>query len=172
MIITQVADFNISISVQCDDGRPLSLREQRKLQELEAKLLLLCRRGHHLENADRNCCPKVSKAVRPLKVCRLWFHLFFGSINYKSILYLFLVYVITVYSGLPKYSPPSHPLPIGFTLKTGIKMHFWVFVLFDLHKLPITLKVVIRQKNRYFSVHKYMQVSWGMSLLSSKHYDF
>lgn len=64
-----MADFNLFICVQCEDGRPLSLRDRRNLQELEAKLLMLCRQGHHLENVDRNYCTKVGKALRPLKVC-------------------------------------------------------------------------------------------------------
>ncbi|TSP25438.1 putative lysosomal cobalamin transporter [Bagarius yarrelli] len=53
---------------KCEDGRPLSMRDRRNLHELEAKLLTLRRRGHHLENADKNCCTKVSWALRPFKI--------------------------------------------------------------------------------------------------------
>ncbi|KAF4071532.1 hypothetical protein AMELA_G00274380 [Ameiurus melas] len=56
------------LKAKCEDGRPLSLRDRRNLQELEAKHLMLRRRGHHLENADKNCCTKVSKVLHPFKI--------------------------------------------------------------------------------------------------------
>ncbi|KAF5898751.1 putative lysosomal cobalamin transporter, partial [Clarias magur] len=56
------------LKAKCEDGRPLSLRDRRNLQELEAKLLTLRRRGRHLENAERNCCSKVGRALRPIKI--------------------------------------------------------------------------------------------------------
>uniref|UniRef100_A0A8B9L887 Lysosomal cobalamin transport escort protein LMBD1 n=1 Tax=Astyanax mexicanus TaxID=7994 RepID=A0A8B9L887_ASTMX len=58
------------IKAKCEDGRPLSLRDRRNLQDLEAKLQTLRRRGRHLEIAERNCCTKVGSALRPLKVCQ------------------------------------------------------------------------------------------------------
>lgn len=54
--------------LQCSDGRPLSSRDRHNLQELEAKLQVLRRRGRHLEIAERNCCTKVASALRPIKV--------------------------------------------------------------------------------------------------------
>ncbi|XP_056616324.1 lysosomal cobalamin transport escort protein LMBD1 [Triplophysa dalaica] len=56
------------LKAKCADGRPLSMRDRRSLQDLEAKLLVLCRRGHHLEIAERNCCNKVGSALRPVKI--------------------------------------------------------------------------------------------------------
>ncbi|XP_060772461.1 lysosomal cobalamin transport escort protein LMBD1 isoform X3 [Neoarius graeffei] len=56
------------LKAKSEHGRPLSLKDRRNLQDLEAKLLMLRRRGHHLENADRNCCTKVSKVLRPFKI--------------------------------------------------------------------------------------------------------
>ncbi|XP_061600640.1 lysosomal cobalamin transport escort protein LMBD1 [Cololabis saira] len=53
---------------KCVDGRPLSSRDRRNLQELEGKLQVLQRRGRHLEIAERNCCTKVGSALRPFKI--------------------------------------------------------------------------------------------------------
>ncbi|XP_030627358.1 lysosomal cobalamin transport escort protein LMBD1 [Chanos chanos] len=56
------------IKAKCEDGRPLSMRDRRNMQELEAKLQVLRRRGRHLEIAERNCCTKVGTALRPIKI--------------------------------------------------------------------------------------------------------
>ncbi|XP_012672561.1 lysosomal cobalamin transport escort protein LMBD1 [Clupea harengus] len=53
---------------KCEDGRPLSTRDRRNLQDLETKLQVLQRRSRHLEIAERNCCTKVGSALRPLKI--------------------------------------------------------------------------------------------------------
>uniref|UniRef100_A0A665X6Z1 Lysosomal cobalamin transport escort protein LMBD1 n=1 Tax=Echeneis naucrates TaxID=173247 RepID=A0A665X6Z1_ECHNA len=53
---------------KCKDGRPLSSKDRRNLQELEGKLQVLQRRGRHLEIAERNCCTKVGSALRPFKI--------------------------------------------------------------------------------------------------------
>ncbi|XP_051936532.1 lysosomal cobalamin transport escort protein LMBD1 [Hippocampus zosterae] len=53
---------------KCQDGRPLSSRDRRNLQELEGKLLVLQRRGRHLEIAERTCCNKMGGALRPFKI--------------------------------------------------------------------------------------------------------
>uniref|UniRef100_A0A8C9VEN6 Lysosomal cobalamin transport escort protein LMBD1 n=1 Tax=Scleropages formosus TaxID=113540 RepID=A0A8C9VEN6_SCLFO len=53
---------------KCEDGRPLSSRDRRKLQELESKLQVLRRRDRHLEIAEKNCCTKVGSVLRPLKI--------------------------------------------------------------------------------------------------------
>ncbi|KAF7657671.1 hypothetical protein LDENG_00023280 [Lucifuga dentata] len=53
---------------ECKDGRPLSSKDRRNLQELEGKLQLLHRRGTHLEIAERTCCTKMGSALRPIKV--------------------------------------------------------------------------------------------------------
>lgn len=53
---------------QCEDGRPLSSRDRRKLLDLESKLKLLQRRERHLEMAEKNCCTRVGSALQPLKV--------------------------------------------------------------------------------------------------------
>lgn len=60
--------FPVGLLLQCKDGRPLSSRDRRNLQELEGKLQVLHRRGRHLEIAERNCCTRVGSALRPLKV--------------------------------------------------------------------------------------------------------
>ncbi|XP_076866819.1 lysosomal cobalamin transport escort protein LMBD1 [Brachyhypopomus gauderio] len=53
---------------KCEDGRPLSMRDRRTLQDLEAKLLTLQRRARHLEVAGRDCCAKAGGVLRPLKI--------------------------------------------------------------------------------------------------------
>ncbi|KAM9803904.1 lysosomal cobalamin transport escort protein LMBD1 [Neosynchiropus ocellatus] len=53
---------------KCKDGRPLSSRDRNNLQELEGKLQVLKRRGRHLEIAERNCCSKFGRALRPFKI--------------------------------------------------------------------------------------------------------
>ncbi|XP_068597481.1 lysosomal cobalamin transport escort protein LMBD1 [Brachionichthys hirsutus] len=57
-----------NLKSKCADGRPLSSRDRHNLQELEGKLQVLQRRGRHLEIADRNCCTKVGRALRPVKI--------------------------------------------------------------------------------------------------------
>uniref|UniRef100_H2UV39 Lysosomal cobalamin transport escort protein LMBD1 n=1 Tax=Takifugu rubripes TaxID=31033 RepID=H2UV39_TAKRU len=52
---------------KCSDGRPLSSRDRNNLRELESRLLVLRRRGRHLEIAEKNCCTKVGRALRPVK---------------------------------------------------------------------------------------------------------
>uniref|UniRef100_A0A8C2DX75 Lysosomal cobalamin transport escort protein LMBD1 n=1 Tax=Cyprinus carpio TaxID=7962 RepID=A0A8C2DX75_CYPCA len=56
------------LKAKCADGRPLSMRDRRNLQDLEAKLQVLRRQGRHLEIAERNCCNKVGSALRPMKI--------------------------------------------------------------------------------------------------------
>ncbi|XDV50670.1 hypothetical protein PO909_019688, partial [Leuciscus waleckii] len=56
------------LKAKCADGRPLSMRDRRNLEDLEAKLQMLHRRGRHLEIAERNCCNKVGSALRPMKI--------------------------------------------------------------------------------------------------------
>ncbi|XP_016310278.1 probable lysosomal cobalamin transporter [Sinocyclocheilus anshuiensis] len=56
------------LKAKCADGRPLSMRDQRNLQDLDAKLQVLHRRGRHLEIAERTCCNKVGSALRPMKI--------------------------------------------------------------------------------------------------------
>uniref|UniRef100_A0AAR2J4I5 Lysosomal cobalamin transport escort protein LMBD1 n=1 Tax=Pygocentrus nattereri TaxID=42514 RepID=A0AAR2J4I5_PYGNA len=68
--VEEVEQQIAKIKAKCEDGRPLSLRDRRNLQELEAKLQTLRRRGRHLEIAERSCCTKVGSALRPLKVRR------------------------------------------------------------------------------------------------------
>ncbi|XP_077586539.1 lysosomal cobalamin transport escort protein LMBD1 isoform X1 [Stigmatopora nigra] len=53
---------------KCEDGRPLSSRDRKRLQELQGKLQVLQRRGRHLEIAERNCCNKMGGALRPFKI--------------------------------------------------------------------------------------------------------
>uniref|UniRef100_A0AAY5EYR7 Lysosomal cobalamin transport escort protein LMBD1 n=1 Tax=Electrophorus electricus TaxID=8005 RepID=A0AAY5EYR7_ELEEL len=52
----------------CGDGRPLSMRDRRTLQDLETRLQTLRRQARHLEVAERDCCTKVGGALRPLKI--------------------------------------------------------------------------------------------------------
>ncbi|KAJ8412819.1 hypothetical protein AAFF_G00117710 [Aldrovandia affinis] len=53
---------------KCEDGRPLSSRDRRALQELESRLRVLHRRERHLEVAEKSCCARVGGALRPLKI--------------------------------------------------------------------------------------------------------
>uniref|UniRef100_A0A8C6KQC5 Lysosomal cobalamin transport escort protein LMBD1 n=1 Tax=Nothobranchius furzeri TaxID=105023 RepID=A0A8C6KQC5_NOTFU len=57
-----------NLKSKCKDGRPLSSKDRRNLEELENKLQLLRRRGRHLDIAERNCCTKLGTALRPLKI--------------------------------------------------------------------------------------------------------
>ncbi|XP_060772462.1 lysosomal cobalamin transport escort protein LMBD1 isoform X4 [Neoarius graeffei] len=79
------------LKAKSEHGRPLSLKDRRNLQDLEAKLLMLRRRGHHLENADRNCCTKVSKVLRPFKVFPL---------DYVLITVITMYFVFTSMAGI------------------------------------------------------------------------
>ncbi|XP_062320462.1 lysosomal cobalamin transport escort protein LMBD1 [Osmerus eperlanus] len=56
------------LRAKCEDGRPLSSRDRRSLEDLEARLELLLRRGRHLEVAQGHCCGKVGRALRPVKI--------------------------------------------------------------------------------------------------------
>ncbi|KAK1792712.1 hypothetical protein P4O66_012643, partial [Electrophorus voltai] len=56
------------LKAKCGDGRPLSMRDRRTLQELETRLQTLRRQARHLEVAERDCCTKVGGALRPLKI--------------------------------------------------------------------------------------------------------
>uniref|UniRef100_A0A671KRJ2 Lysosomal cobalamin transport escort protein LMBD1 n=1 Tax=Sinocyclocheilus anshuiensis TaxID=1608454 RepID=A0A671KRJ2_9TELE len=56
------------LKAKCADGRPLSMRDRRNLQDLEDKFQVLRRQGRHLEIAERNCCNKVGSALRPMKI--------------------------------------------------------------------------------------------------------
>ncbi|KAF7686945.1 hypothetical protein HF521_015338 [Silurus meridionalis] len=85
--IGEVEDQIEKLKAKCAEGRPLSLRDRRNLQELEAKLLMLHRRGHHLENAERNCCAKMSRAFYPLKVL---FGVFFIGVALLFFISLFI----------------------------------------------------------------------------------
>ncbi|KAJ8250148.1 hypothetical protein COCON_G00220700 [Conger conger] len=53
---------------KCEDGRPLSSRDRRTLQDLESRLRVLHRRERHLEVAAKNCCTHVAGALRPVKI--------------------------------------------------------------------------------------------------------
>uniref|UniRef100_A0AAY5ELA8 Lysosomal cobalamin transport escort protein LMBD1 n=1 Tax=Electrophorus electricus TaxID=8005 RepID=A0AAY5ELA8_ELEEL len=56
------------LKAKCGDGRPLSMRDRRTLQDLETRLQTLRRQARHLEVAERDCCTKVGGALRPLKI--------------------------------------------------------------------------------------------------------
>lgn len=53
---------------QCRDGRPLSSRDRRALQQLEGRLRTLRRRKRHLESIEKSWWTKFCEAIRPLKV--------------------------------------------------------------------------------------------------------
>ncbi|XP_041108014.1 lysosomal cobalamin transport escort protein LMBD1 [Polyodon spathula] len=57
-----------NIKSKCSDGRPLSTRDRRSLQQLEEKLQMLRRRHRHLETAEKNYCTKFCSALQPLKI--------------------------------------------------------------------------------------------------------
>ncbi|XP_020641493.2 lysosomal cobalamin transport escort protein LMBD1 isoform X1 [Pogona vitticeps] len=56
------------IKAKCKDGRPLSSRDRRTLQQLEDKLRTLRRRGRRLEYIEKSCWTRFCGAMRPLKI--------------------------------------------------------------------------------------------------------
>ncbi|NWZ10042.1 LMBD1 protein, partial [Agelaius phoeniceus] len=52
----------------CRDGRPLSSRDRRTLQQLEERLRTLRRRERHLESIEKSWWTKACEAIRPLKI--------------------------------------------------------------------------------------------------------
>eukprot|EP00063_Salmo_salar_P065400 XP_014040235.1 PREDICTED: probable lysosomal cobalamin transporter [Salmo salar] len=84
--IEEVENQMEKIKAKCEDGRPLSSRDRRNLQEFEDKLQVLQRRGRHLEIAESHCCTKVGSALRPLKVRHT--HTFRSPSNQKLVCHL------------------------------------------------------------------------------------
>ncbi|XP_053142709.1 lysosomal cobalamin transport escort protein LMBD1 isoform X1 [Hemicordylus capensis] len=56
------------IKSKCKDGRPLSSRDRRALQQLEERLRALRRRGRRLEYIEKSCWSRFCGAIRPLKI--------------------------------------------------------------------------------------------------------
>ncbi|XP_075270702.1 lysosomal cobalamin transport escort protein LMBD1 isoform X2 [Opisthocomus hoazin] len=57
-----------AITYTCRDGRPLSSRDRRTVQQLEERLRTLRRRERHLEYIEKSWWTKFSEAIRPLKI--------------------------------------------------------------------------------------------------------
>ncbi|XP_045543084.1 lysosomal cobalamin transport escort protein LMBD1 isoform X5 [Salmo salar] len=89
--IEEVENQMEKIKAKCEDGRPLSSRDRRNLQEFEDKLQVLQRRGRHLEIAESHCCTKVGSALRPLKVFPL---------DYVLITVITMYFVFTSMAGI------------------------------------------------------------------------
>uniref|UniRef100_A0A8B9L435 Lysosomal cobalamin transport escort protein LMBD1 n=1 Tax=Astyanax mexicanus TaxID=7994 RepID=A0A8B9L435_ASTMX len=106
------------IKAKCEDGRPLSLRDRRNLQDLEAKLQTLRRRGRHLEIAERNCCTKVGSALRPLKVYKRFFLLVF------LVYFVFVSLFVCGCYELRFIHRMTAVFPLDYVLITVITMYF------------------------------------------------
>ncbi|NWS82357.1 LMBD1 protein, partial [Toxostoma redivivum] len=66
--IEEVEQHLLRIKSKCRDGRPLSSRDRRTLQQLEERLRTLRRRERHLESIEKSWWTKACEAIRPLKV--------------------------------------------------------------------------------------------------------
>ncbi|XP_060772460.1 lysosomal cobalamin transport escort protein LMBD1 isoform X2 [Neoarius graeffei] len=118
------------LKAKSEHGRPLSLKDRRNLQDLEAKLLMLRRRGHHLENADRNCCTKILLGVLFILVALLFFICLFIS-NLDKALYSsgmstgLIVFGTNLTNPLNELLLALQPVfPLDYVLITVITMYF------------------------------------------------
>ncbi|NWV71934.1 LMBD1 protein, partial [Malurus elegans] len=66
--IEEVEQHLLRVKSKCRDGRPLSSRDRRTLQQLEEKLRMLRRRERHLESIEKSWWTKFCEAIRPLKI--------------------------------------------------------------------------------------------------------
>ncbi|NXR57268.1 LMBD1 protein, partial [Hippolais icterina] len=66
--IEEVEQHLLRIKSKCRDGRPLSSRDRRTLQQLEERLRTLRRRERHLESIEKSWWTKFCEALRPLKI--------------------------------------------------------------------------------------------------------
>ncbi|XP_051469674.1 lysosomal cobalamin transport escort protein LMBD1 isoform X2 [Apus apus] len=66
--IEEVEQHLSRIKSKCRDGRPLSSRDRRTVQQLEERLRTLRRRERHLESIEKSWCTKFCEAIRPLKI--------------------------------------------------------------------------------------------------------
>ncbi|NXD69946.1 LMBD1 protein, partial [Eolophus roseicapillus] len=81
--IEEVEQHLLRLKSKCRDGRPLSSRDRRALQQLEERLRMLRRRERHLESIEKSWWMKFCEAIRPLKVkCFSLFEIF---LNYCSL---------------------------------------------------------------------------------------
>ncbi|NXY31040.1 LMBD1 protein, partial [Pomatorhinus ruficollis] len=66
--IEEVEQHLLRIKSKCRDGRPLSSRDRRALQQLEERLRTLRRRERHLKSIEKSWWTKFCEAIRPLKI--------------------------------------------------------------------------------------------------------
>ncbi|XP_057274780.1 lysosomal cobalamin transport escort protein LMBD1 [Pezoporus wallicus] len=66
--IEEVEQHLLRLKSKCRDGRPLSSRDRRALQQLEGRLRTLRRRERHLESVEKSWWTKFCEAIRPLKI--------------------------------------------------------------------------------------------------------
>uniref|UniRef100_A0A8B9ZIH2 Lysosomal cobalamin transport escort protein LMBD1 n=1 Tax=Anas platyrhynchos TaxID=8839 RepID=A0A8B9ZIH2_ANAPL len=66
--IEEVEQRMLRIKSKCRDGRPLSSRDRRTVQQLEERLRTLRRRERHLESIEKSWWAKFCEAIRPLKI--------------------------------------------------------------------------------------------------------
>uniref|UniRef100_A0A8D0HIS7 Lysosomal cobalamin transport escort protein LMBD1 n=1 Tax=Sphenodon punctatus TaxID=8508 RepID=A0A8D0HIS7_SPHPU len=85
--IEEVEQHVERIKSKCIDGRPLSTRDRRALQQLEERLRTLRRRDRHLEFVEKSCWMKFCGAMRPIKI--IW-GAFFILVALLFIISLFL----------------------------------------------------------------------------------
>uniref|UniRef100_A0A8C1WCT3 Lysosomal cobalamin transport escort protein LMBD1 n=1 Tax=Cyprinus carpio TaxID=7962 RepID=A0A8C1WCT3_CYPCA len=106
------------LKAKCADGRPLSMRDRRNLQDLEAKLQVLRRQGRHLEVAERNCCNKVGSALRPMKVLD-------KALHSAGISTGFIIFGTNLTNPLNELLLALQPVfPLDYVLITIITMYF------------------------------------------------
>uniref|UniRef100_A0A8C7KIN6 Lysosomal cobalamin transport escort protein LMBD1 n=1 Tax=Oncorhynchus kisutch TaxID=8019 RepID=A0A8C7KIN6_ONCKI len=127
------------IKAKCEDGRPLSSRDRRNLQEFEDKLQVLQRRGRHLEIAESHCCTKVGSALRPLKILLGIFFILFAllfvvalfisnldkALHSAGISSGFMVFGTNLTNPLNELLLTLQPVfPLDYVLITVITMYF------------------------------------------------
>uniref|UniRef100_A0A8C9FYR6 LMBD1 n=1 Tax=Pavo cristatus TaxID=9049 RepID=A0A8C9FYR6_PAVCR len=66
--IEEVEQRILRIKSKCRDGRPLSSRDRRAVQQLEERLRTLRRRERHLETIEKSWWLKFCEAIQPLKI--------------------------------------------------------------------------------------------------------
>ncbi|XP_025945769.1 probable lysosomal cobalamin transporter isoform X7 [Apteryx rowi] len=104
--IEEVEHHILRIKSKCRDGRPLSSRDRRAVQQLEERLRTLRRRDRHLEFIEKSWWAKFCEALRPLKLYKIRR----GKTRPQALLFLCMILLLIVlhtsymiYSLAPQY---------------------------------------------------------------------
>ncbi|KAM6123463.1 lysosomal cobalamin transport escort protein LMBD1 isoform 1-T1 [Pterocles gutturalis] len=104
--IEEVEQHLLRIKSKCRDGRPLSSRDRRTVQQLEERLRTLRRRERHLESIEKSWWTKFCEAIRPLKLYKIRR----GKTRPQALLFLCMILLLIVlhtsymiYSLAPQY---------------------------------------------------------------------